>query len=199
VHLKETATVDNDYRYAIPGANIGDTDLAAIARVNPEVAEEIARLEGLMHRGEETKEEFLHLCQLLFDVGSVAAAEYLLRRNLDYYEGQDLYTRLFGTVKVDEFDAAVEAFRTQFDLELELVAQEDFLVKTFHLGEGPPRSDRFALLSAPCEIKIGYIDQERIEADIVLLDPNRDVVDADECMLMHFVNGVWEIVDSMDA
>jgi len=184
--------MDDEPGHAIPAANIGDTDLAALAQTNPEAAKEIGRLEELMNRGEETKEEFLRLCQLLFDVGSIAASEYLLRRNLNYYEGHALYQRLFGTGKQEEFEDAIEAFKSQFGLELALVAQNDFLVSTFHSGGGPPRSDAFALLLKPCEIRFDYIEQEKIEAEVTLLDPGRDVFDADECMLLSFVQGVWE-------
>src|SRR3954447_19813797 len=138
MHQEGTATMDHEDGYAIPAANIGDTDLVALAQTNPAAAKEIARLEDLMNRGEETKEEFLKLCQLLFDAGSVAASELLLRRNLDYYEGHALYARLFGTERQEEFDAAIEAFESQFDLELVLVAEEDFLVSTFRADGGPP-------------------------------------------------------------
>lgn len=191
--------MDDEHGYAIPAANIGDTDLIALSQTKPDAAKEIARLEDLMNRGEETKEEFRRLCQLLHDVGSVAAAEILLRRNLDHYEGGALYTRLFGTAKQVEFNAAIEAFTSQFALELVLVTQNDFLVSTFHADAGRSRSDAFALFSRPCEIKFGYIEQAKIEADITLRDPGRDVFDADECLLMFFVNGVWKIADPMDA
>lgn len=187
--------MDDDHGPAIPAANIGDTDLVALAKTNPHAAKEIAQLADLMNRGEETKDEFLRLCQLLFDVGSVAASEYLLRRNVDYYEGHTLYARLFGTTRQKEFDVAIEAFRCQFDLELMHVKQNDFLISTFRTRGGPPRSDLFALLSAACEIKFGYIEQEKIEADITLFEPGRDVLAPDECMLMFFVSGVWEIAD----
>jgi hypothetical protein len=188
--------MNDEHGYAIPAASIGDTDLVALAQTNPEAAKEIVRLVALMDRGEETKEEFLRLCQLLFDIGSTTEAEYLLRRNLDYYEDRALYTRLFGLTKVEEFDAAIEAFRSQFDLKLVLVAQNDFLVSTFHSNGGLSRSDALALLSSPCEIKFGYIEQDKIEADITLLDPGREVFEGDECLLMFFVNGVWEIASS---
>jgi hypothetical protein len=191
--------MDDEHGYAIPAANIGDTDLIALAQTNPDAAKEIARLEALMNRGEETEEEFRRLCQLLFDVGSIAAAEYLLRRNLDGYDGEALYTRLFGTAKQEEFDAAIEAFEAQFNLELAPVAQRGFLVSMFRSDGGPSRSDAFALLSRPCEVKVGYIEQERVEADITLLDAGREAFDADECMLMFFVNGVWEVADTTDA
>jgi hypothetical protein len=191
--------MDDDHQYAIPAASIGDTDLDAVAQSNPAAAKEIARLEALMNRGEESKDDFLRLCQLLFDVGSVAAAEILLRRSLDYYEGEALYTRLFGTTKQDEFDCAIQAFESQFNLQLSLTEKNDFLVSTFHANGGPPRSDDFELLTHPCEIKIGYIEQDKIEADIVLLDPEREVFSADECLFMYFVNGVWEIADPLDA
>lgn len=179
----------------IPAASIGDTDLASIARTSPHAAEEIARLEERMHRGEESKEEFLRLCELLFDVGSTAAAEFLLRRNLDFYEGQNLYARLFGTEKQEEFDNAIDVFGLQFDLELTLLEHESFLVSIFHSKGSAPRSDVFSLLSRPCEIKIAYIEQDTVEADIVLLDPDRQIFGPDENMLMYFVNGVWEIAE----
>jgi hypothetical protein len=191
--------MDDEREYKIPAANIGDTDLVALAQTNPEAAEEIVRLVDLMDRGEEADEEFLRLCQLLFDVGSTNAAEYLLRRNLDYYGGRDLYTRLFGRAKEEEFDAAIEAFKSQFDLELVLVAQNDFLVSTFHSSGAPPRSDDFALLSRPCEIRFGYVEQENIEANITLLDPGRDVFGPDEWLWLFFVNGVWEIANPADV
>jgi hypothetical protein len=132
-------------------------------------------------------------------VGSVAASEYLLRRNLDYYEGHALYVRLFGTGRQEDFDAAIEAFKSQFGVELVLIAEKDFLVSTYRSDGGPPRSDAFALLSRPCEIKFGSIEQDKIEADVTLLDPGREVFDAAECMLLFFVNGVWELADPMDA
>jgi hypothetical protein len=192
-------TSESEGGHKIPAANIGDADLAALARTNPEAAREIARLEALMHRGEETKEEFLRLCRLLFDVRSIAASEILLRRNLDYYGGRTLYTELFGTTKPDEFEAAIEAFQTQFLLELTARRDTDFLVAHFISEGGPVRSDAFELLSNPCEIKIGYIQQEIIEADINLLDPGREIFQADECLLLFFTNGVWEIAEPLGS
>jgi hypothetical protein len=187
--------MNDDDGHVIPAASIGDTDLVALAKTHPAAAKEIARLEDLMNRGEETKEEFLRLCQLLFDVGSVVASEYLLRRNLDAYEGHALYVQLFGHGRQEEFDAAIEAFERQFELELVLVEANDFLVSTFLSSGGPPRSDAMELLSRSCEIKFGYIEQDKIEADVTLFEPGRDVFDADECMLLFFVNGVWELAD----
>jgi hypothetical protein len=191
--------MDDEDGYRIPAANIGDSDLAGLADTKPDAAKEIARLEDLMNRGEETKEEFLRLCQLLFDVGSVASAELLLRRNLDGYEGKSLYVKLFGTAKQDEFAASIEAFNSQFGLILVLASQDDFLVSTFHSEYGMPRSGDFSLLSRSCEIQFGYIEQEKIEAHVTLLDPVRDVFHADECLLLFFINGVWEIADPIGS
>jgi hypothetical protein len=191
--------MDDENGHGIPAANIGDIDLIALAQTNPGAAKEIARLEDLMIRGEETKEEFRRLCELLFTVGAVADAELLLRRNLDFYKGEVLYKQLFGTAKQEEFDAAIESFKIQFNIELEMTAKRDFLVTIFRSHGGPPRFDEFALLSRPCEIKFGYIEQERVEADVTILDPGRDVLHADECMLMFFINGIWEIADPMDS
>ena len=191
--------MDDEDKYAIPAASIGDTHLDTVAQTNPAAAKDIARLQDLMNRGEESQDDFLRLCQLLFDVGSVADSEYLLRRNMEYYEGESLYGRLFGTAKQEEFATAIDGFRSQFDLKLTLAEKNDFLETTFHSEGGPPRSDEFQLLSHPCEIKIGYIQQNKVEADIVMLAPDYDFFDADECLFMYFVNGVWEIADPMDA
>ncbi|MCE9547170.1 MAG: hypothetical protein K8T25_16980 [Planctomycetia bacterium] len=188
---------DDEHEYGIPAANIGDIDLEVLAQTDPESAREIARLDALMNLGEESKEEFRRLCKLLFDAGSVAAAEILLRRNLDYYEGEALYLQLFGSTKEDEFVFAMEAFKSQFEIDLVLEKENQFLVSTYHSGGGPPRWDDFRLLSQPCEIKFGYFEQDKIEADITLLDPGRDIFRADECLLLFFVNGVWEIGDPM--
>jgi hypothetical protein len=199
MHPEGSAAMDDEDGHAIPAANIGDTDLVALAQTNPAAAREIARLNDLMNRGEETKEEFLQLCQLLFDVGSVDASEYLLRRNLDYYAGHALYLRLFGTARQEEFDAAIEAFKSQFNVDLVLMAEKDFLISKFRSGSGQRRSDAFALLSRPCEIMFGYIEQDKIEAQVTLFAPGRTVLDADECMVLFFVNGIWEDADAMDA
>jgi hypothetical protein len=185
--------MDHEPDHRIPAANIGDLDLAVLAKTNPGAAEEIARLEDLMHNGLESKEQFRRLCQLLYEVGATDDAEYLLRRNLEFYEGRPLYFQLFGTVKQEEYDRSIEAFQQQFGLTLRLHRSNDFLVSIFHTNGGPPRSAVFALLSQPCEIKIGYIEKDRIEADVVLHDPGRDVFNADENMLLFFVNGVWEL------
>src|SRR5438552_579371 len=104
----------------IPAASIGGVDLDAIAKDFPDQAREIARLEALMHRGEETKEEFRSLCELLHRVGATKDAEYLLRRNMEYYEGEELYQRLFGTAVPDNFAKASERFAEEFGLELTL-------------------------------------------------------------------------------
>lgn len=187
--------MDEQSDHGIPAANIGDTDLGEVARSNPVAANEIARLRDLMYHGEETAEEFLRLCQLLFDVGSVPAAEILLRRNLDYYHGYELYLQLFGTEKQEEYDFALAAFVAQFDLELSLISRSSFLVSRFRTSGGPARWDAFQLLSKPCEITFGYFEQEKVEADVTLIDPTREVFDADECMLMYFIDGVWEIAE----
>jgi len=50
--------MSDEHGYAIPAANIGDTDLTALARTNPEAAKEIERLEALMNQGEELTKSF---------------------------------------------------------------------------------------------------------------------------------------------
>jgi hypothetical protein len=82
---------------------------------------------------------------------------------------------------------------------LTLAERDNFLVSTFHSNGGPPRSDDYQLLAQPCEIKVGFVEQDKIEADVVVLEPDRDVFDAGEYLFMYFLNGVWEIADPMDA
>jgi hypothetical protein len=184
--------------HGIPAAHIADVDLDAIA--DRAAAQELARLGDLLDRGEETREEFCRLCQLLHDVGETTKSEYLLRRNLDEDDpSHDLYFKLFGNDKPDQFEAAIESFKSQFNISLTFIEKNDFLDLTFHSDGGPPRSDDFSLLTRPCEVRFGYIEQDKIECDITLLDPGRTVFHADECLLMFFVNGVWEIADPLDA
>lgn len=189
--------MEHDDDYLIPAASIGDVDFDELERTNPDAAREIRRINSLMINGEDSKAEFLRLCRLLFDVGKHTASEYLLRRNLDCYEGAALYGELFGSAKEDEFNVAIDAFRVQFEVELNHIRDEAFLVRYYHAVNCPARFDDLRLLSQPCEIKFGYIERDKIEADIMLLDPGRDVFKARDCLLLFFVNGVWEIVDPM--
>ena len=192
--------MDDEVKYAIPASSIGDTDLHAIAQTNRTAAKEIARLEALLGRGEETPEEFCTLCQLLHDVGEKANSEYLLRRNLDEDDPScELYLQLFGNEKPDEFHAAIEVFKTQFNISLTFVEKNDFLNLTFKTDGGPPRSDVFSLLTRPCEIRFGFTRQDRIECDITLFDPARIEFHADECMLLNFANGVWKIANPLET
>ena len=192
--------MDDDHKYAIPAASIGDIDLDAVAQNNPTAAKEIARLKDLMGRGEETPEEFCILCELLYDVGETANSEYLLRRNLDEDDpSHDLYFKLFGNDKPDEFDNAIESFKSQFNVSLTFVEKNDFLDTTFNSSDGPPRSDIFELLSNPCEIRFGFTRQDKIECDITKLNSRRDAHRIGESLFMFFVNGVWEIADPTDA
>ena len=183
---------------AIPAANIGNVDLGALAEKHPIAAKEIARLASLMYRGDETPDEFRRLCQMLFEVGATADSEYLLRRNVSDANDAALYAKLFGTTKQGDFDTAVAAFECQFEIELSLVEQHDFLVCKYHSNGCPPRDDAFRLLSRPCEVEIAYIERDQIEAEIVIDEPSRTVFDLGECLSLSFINGVWEIVDPID-
>lgn len=183
---------------AIPAANIGNVDLVAIAEKHPVAAKEISRLATLMYRGDETPDEFRRLCELLFEVGATVDSEYLLRRNVSDAVDEALYAELFGTSKREDFDAAVAAFRCQFEIELSLVQEHDFLVCKFRSVGCRRRDDAFRLLSCPCEVEIGFIERDRIEAEIVLDEPGRTVFNQDECLSLNFISGVWEIVEPID-
>jgi hypothetical protein len=115
--------------HAIPAAHIG-VDLDDVRKRYPAEADEIARLDALMQRGDETEDQFLTLVELLVRVGAVRDAEYLLRRNIP--DGKvDVYTRLFGTAVPDAFARAIEAWSKQFDVELTHVRTKDFLEEVY--------------------------------------------------------------------
>jgi hypothetical protein len=38
-----------------------------------------------------------------------------------------------------------------------------------------------------------------IEADVTILNPPSRSIDPEECVLLFFVNGVWELADPTDA
>jgi hypothetical protein len=185
--------------HGIPAAHVEDVDYAAIARFNPEAAQEIRRIGDLLGLGKETVEEFRRLIELLHETGEAAKAEHLLRRNLDLESKVDrlLYSRLFGTLKPDEFEDAIEAFRIQFDGELEVIRDNDFLSRTYLMKPRRQRNDGFRLMSQLCEVRISYVERNTVEADVVLYDPARDVFAADECLLLFWIGGVWEMVDPL--
>jgi hypothetical protein len=170
--------------FAIPAATVQDVDLSA---VDPTLVAEIRRLGDLMERGEETPEEFAGLVRLLAEAGHPAKAEYLLRRNVEVAAGElALYRELFGTAKPDEFAAAVEAFAEQFGVGVEFVSSRGFLDALYRVQPGPPRSDAFALLGEPCEVRFDFADPDFVAAD-VWSDTD------DRYLLLRWVRGLWEL------
>ena len=172
--------------YIIPAASIADVDLAAIAKQDPAAAKEIVRLGDLLANGEETDEDILALCQLLHDFGEQAEAEHLLRRSLEYSESQALYARLFGTVKQEEFHASIEAFKSEFNVELEFVKRLDFLDEVYAISQNAGQDDRVVAIGNT--VNFSYVLKETIEA-VVEEQSSR------ECLMLQWVNGTWEPVD----
>ena len=191
----ELGSTDGEDPTAIPAASIGGIDLNILYRLNPAAAKEIARIGDLMGRGEETDEEFLQLCQLLFDAGAVEDAEYLLRRNISYDGGLSLYERLFGDTKPTEFEKAIKAFQEQFEVRLENKRDRDFLDAEFFSPGATRVEGDFELLRKACDVTISYSDQFVVEADIVLHDPTREVFFEGEDLLLKFIEGKWELHD----
>ena len=186
--------MDDDFKYAIPAAGLGDTDLDAVARTHPDAAKQIARLAERMAFGKDTPEEFCTLCQLLHDVGEPGNAEYLLRRNLDVgHPSHELYLKLFGMEKPNKFKSAIESFETQFEIALELVEEADFLEATYRTDGGPSRIGAFALLAEPCAVRFAYARRAEIECGVTNQDSRRDTLEGAERLLLLFTNGVWEI------
>ncbi len=183
--------MEHEEEYKIPAASIGDIDLDAIAKSNLDMAKEIARIDELMNQGKESKEEFLDLCRLLFEAGSVEDSEYLLRRNLEYYNGESLYAKLFGTKKHDEYSDAIAMLESQFETKLALVEETDYLISKFHSNGSSLKDDRFHMLSYPCEIIIEYAKKDIIEADIGYREPFQETCDPQDYLLLSFINETW--------
>jgi hypothetical protein len=167
-----------DQSHEIPAANIGETDLEAIAQVNPAAAAEIATLRDRMDLGEETEEEFLRLCRLLCEVGSRGSAEYLLRRNLDGEVALSVYAELFGDEKPAEFERSIRTFESQFGARLRHVATLGFLETKF-ASEGAMNVPGAAtVLAGPFQATFGYIERDSIEVLVTAEDPSGELTDA---------------------
>ena len=170
----------------IPAAHVQDVDLT---RADPAIAAEIQRLGTLMERGDETPEQFAQLVRLLHQGGFRPKGEYLLRRNIEVVEdGPSLYRELYGTAKPEEFAAAIDAFAEQFSLTLELLEERDFLESVYRTTPTQARLDDLRLLSEPCEVRFDYASQDAVETDVCSLTD-------DECVILRWVNGVWEATD----
>jgi hypothetical protein len=171
-----------DDRFAIPAATIQDLDLSL---ADPALAAEIRRLGALIEHGEETPEQFARIVELLVQAGHTQKAEYVLRRNQDVVaNGPALYDQLFGRQKPTEFEAAIDAFRVQFGVRLQLVDSPGFLEAVYHSAPGPLASDRPILLGQACEVAFAYAQPHMIEAEVSCL--------ADDAFLqLNWVNGKW--------
>jgi hypothetical protein len=187
----------------IPAASIGETDLAVVALRFPEAAREIARLEDLMHRGEETKAEFHRLCELLHEVGGTKDAEYLLRRNLEYYEGQELYRRLFGTAIPDNFARAVARFGEEFGLALTMHKERGFLDQEYRSDPLDHETARFNILDDPCVIRFSYSHRDFVVADVADAAANEaeavNYYDLNTNVFFRWQAGRWLLMDPRDA
>jgi len=175
--------------FAIPAATVQDVDLSGADAV---LAAEIRRLGDLMERGDESPEEFAKLIRLLVEAGQVSKAEFLLRRNLETVAGELLlYRELFGTMKPDEFTAAIQGFIQQFGVVLEFVSSRGFLDGLYRIQPGPPRSDAFALLAERCEVRFDFVDPNFVAADVSSESDER-------YLLLRWVSGVWELAEQKD-
>ena len=158
----------------IPAANIADVDLSDMAEHALEVAAEITRLGDLLRLGDETPEEFRRLCQLLFDQGKVAKAEYLLRRNLE--EGDEnhaLYLRLFGRAKEEEFLRAIENFQTAFNAKLRHKESYGFLYRAYGPELCSVEEAPFPVFAEACEVRFDYSEEDAITAEVESLESGR--------------------------
>lgn len=183
---------------AIIAAQIRDVDLDAIA--DRAAAQEIARIGALMHRGEESPEEFRRLCELLHEVGEATVSEYLLRRNLDSDEGQDLYQRLFGTDIPDNFARAVMCFAEDFGLDLTLQEERDFLDQVYLSTPLSREHSRFSILNEPCVIHFDYSRKDYVVAEVIAAEAELvNYFDLNVCLFLRWQDQRWRLMDPRDA
>ena len=108
----------------IPAASIEGVNLSAIFEKNPAAAEVIAMISAKMNTGDETDQEFIRLCDLLCQFGFAEVAKGLLIANSN---GEDqafnVLINLFPDCKIT-YDAAMDAFRSQYEVSLVLDHQE---------------------------------------------------------------------------
>ncbi len=175
--------------YEIPAAGIDNVDLDSIRMSHPDAAVEIERLGALLSAGEESEEDLRRLGALLHDVGEVAEAEYLLRRNLDVGDQtHSLYLQLFGDEKEKEFLEAIKAFRKQFDVDVELLEEFGFLDQLFLMSPGTPVDPELMLLGMPCEVNFHYSFEDCVRADVICDERA-------EAAIMSWREGIWEIAE----
>jgi hypothetical protein len=178
----------------IPAATIADVDLLDIAEQTPEVYAEIIRLDDLLGRGDETPEEFRLLCQLLFNHGKVAKAEYLLRRNLE--EGDEnhaLYLRLFGRAREQVFLRAIEDFQTAFNANLLHKESYGFLHRMYELESYSVEEAPFSVFAdESCEVYFDYSEEDAVTAEV-------DSLESDRYVTLQWIGGKWIVTDQSDA
>ena len=192
------ATVEE---HGIPAASIGSVDLEEVARVDPTAAAEIARISELLQQGNETVEEFLALVQLMHRVGYPEDAEYLLRRNLDWSEGEELYARLFGTTVPDEFHRAILALADEFGLNLRRSEELDFLDTVYDSVPRDRTTPRYNVLHHPSIIRIAYNRKNYMTAEVTTAE-RRDTIDAydlTQIIFLRWQHGKWRLIDWRDA
>jgi hypothetical protein len=186
--------------HAIPAASIRGVDLEAIAARFPEEAREIARLGDLMERGEETEGEFRRLCELLHTVGETKEGEYLLRRNLAYYEGLETYQRLFGTAIPDNFSRAIASFAEEFGLHLTLRRERAFLDQECQSVPLLGDHSRFTILNGCCDVRFDYWHRDFVTAEIVATGAQKvNYFDLNTCIFLRWQNDRWRLMDPRDA
>jgi hypothetical protein len=187
-------------QHGIPAANFISIDLDAIAEHSPVQAREIARLDGLMRRGAETKEDGRSLCMLLHNVGESREAEFLLRRNLRHYEGQDLYQRLFGTRIPDNFERAIKHFAEEFGLDLALRKERNFLDQEYLSTPLSGKYPRFNILNEKCVVRFDYSQRDFVVVEInAAKAATVNYFDLNTCLFLRWQDSQWRLLDPREA
>ncbi len=184
-----------DQPFKIPAATTDDVDIALVASLSPEAADEIKRIGALIDTGHETDDDIIRLGELLHQFGQPALGEEKLRKGV-FEEGDAIYKtyrRLFGYAADEEFMHSIEAFARQFNVQLVELKRPDFMKRVYSsIPSGLPVSTDPAIsrqLSTPCRIEFKY-EQGGSLADMGSESP--DLPD-DLYLLMKFEGGVWRL------
>lgn len=148
--------------HVIPSASISGIDLQRIESDSANAAREIIRIGELLDHGNETEEDFIRLCDLLYAHGEPAKSEELLRCNIAeegdaYYRA---YRRLHDFTADIGFEKCILAFEAQFGVQFKKVMNSRFLRRdyisepTIITVNTDPDIARF--LATPCRVEFRY-------------------------------------------
>jgi len=183
---------------SIPAASVYGVEVDRIRETDPIAATEIERIGRLLLTGEETEEDMLLVCRLLYEHAEKGIAELLLVANAT--EGDELHSlhqRLFGGVN-DEYERAVRNFSDQIGVTLDRVRSPRLYSYVYTCSK--PSLGHLAILPLsnfstwPLETQITYEPGTGILADLYSASESSD--QSFHPLSLRYHNGSWRKDDT---